>query len=279
MKKKYFAAAALALALGVTACSSKKADEAANTAAQTTEASSEETAEEMTEEALEEDYFYGLVSAVEDKIITVADQDGLEAKFDISEAELTGAEEIGEEDEVEVTFEGERSEDVTKAVHVDVIVSAAEAAAEAEAENADETISGTIEKADDKSLTLAAEDGTYTFNAIIAQKVTKDGIKEGAEADITFYGDLEDTTDLPVATKIVTADAADTEDAKIMTLTGKAAEVGEDHLVLDTADPDNTLFTFAGESGMFDGIQSGDTVTVIYEGTLTDRTIQAVGIK
>ena len=88
-----------------------------------------------------------------------------------------------------------------------------------------ETISGTIEKADDKTLTLKTEDGTYTFNTIIAQKVTEDGIKAGAEADVTFYGDLEDEEDKPVATKIVTEDAMDTPEAKVNALTGKVVEV------------------------------------------------------
>ena len=53
---------------------------------------------------------------------------------------------------------------------------------------------------------------------------------------MTYYGDLEDETDKPVATKIVTEDAMDSEDAKINTLSGKVAEVGADYVVIDTAD-------------------------------------------
>ena len=86
------------------------------------------------------------------------------------------------------------------------------------------------------------------------QKVTKDGIKAGAEAEVTYYGDLEDPDDAAVATRIVTADAKDTEEAKKKTLTGTVAEVEADHIVLDTADPENTLFSFVGTEGMFDGI-------------------------
>lgn len=275
MKKQYFIIAALALALGLTACSSKTAE----TTAAATEAETTEAAESVAEENMEEDYFYGFVDDVTETEVTVSGDDGNTVTFDYSEAELTGAEEIGVGDEVEVIFLGQLSEGVTKAKSVDVITSEAELQAEEEAENMDPVVSGTVEAADDETLTLATEDGTYTFRTLIAQKVTKDGIKEGVEAEVTYYGDLEDTEDIPVATRIVTEDAFDSDEAQITTLTGKAVEVGEDHVILETSDPENTLFSFAGQEGMFDGIEVGDTVTVIYEGTLTDRAIVATGIK
>lgn len=272
MKKHYLTIAVMALALGMTACSSKTNETTAptTTQAQTTEAA---TASAEAEDDLEEDYFYGFVGEVNDKIITVAEGEDKAVKFDITDAEITGADAIGVGDEVEVTFNGEMSQDVTKAKSVEIITSAAEEAeAEAAAEN-DEIISGTIEKADDKTVTLKTEDGTYTFNALIAQKVTKGGIKAGVNADVTFYGDLEDEEDKPVATKIVTEDAKDTPDAKVNALTGKVAEVKSDYVVLDTVDPENTLFTFLGTEGMFDGVKVGDTATVTYEGTLTDLSL------
>lgn len=275
MKKQYFIIAALALALGLTACSSKTAE----TTAAATEAETTEAAESVAEENMEEDYFYGFVDDVTETEVTVSGDDGNTVTFDYSEAELTGAEEIGVGDEVEVIFLGQLSEGVTKAKSVDIITSEAALQAEEEAENMDPVVSGTVEAADDETLTLATEDGTYTFRTLIAQKVTKDGIKEGVEAEVTYYGDLEDTEDVPVATRIVTEDAFDSDEAQITTLTGKAVEVGEDHVILETSDPENTLFSFAGQEGMFDGIEVGDTVTVIYEGTLTDRAIVATGIK
>ena len=63
------------------------------------------------------------------------------------------------------------------------------------------------------------------------------------------------------------------------TLTGTAAEVETDHIVLDTADPENTFFSFVGTEGMFDGINVGDKVTVIYDGTLTEKMIPAQGVE
>lgn len=285
MKKHYLAIAVLALALGMTACSSKTDETTAPASTEQTTAAADASGEP--EADVEEEYFYGFVGEVSDKIVTVADDEGKEVKFDVSEAKIEGADAIAAGDEVEVAFTGELSADTTKARSVEIITSAA---AESEAEIASETdeiISGTIEKADDKTLTLKTEDGTYTFNALIAQKVTKDGVKSGVKADVTFYGDIPDaedeaavdTEDMPVATKIVTEDAKDTAEAKVNALTGKVAEVKSDYVILDTADPANTLFTFVGDAGMFDSLKVGDTATVIYEGTLTDRAIQAVGLQ
>ena len=273
MKKQYLAVAFLAVALGITACSSKKADTESTTAQEV------ESTEATSDEEVEEDYYYGFVSLVEDNVITVSEDGGTPAKFDISDAEITGADEIGEGDEVNVGFAGELSSDVTKATSVEIMTSAAEVAREEEADQEDLVVEGTIESADDSTITLKTEEGTYTLNALIAQKVTKDGIKAGAEAEVTYYGDLEDPDDAAVATRIVTADAKDTEEAKKKTLTGTVAEVEADHIVLDTADPENTLFSFVGTEGMFDGISVGDKVTVIYDGTLTDKTVAAQGVE
>lgn len=273
MKKQYLAIAFLAVALGLTACSSKKAD------TETTTAQAVESTEAASSETIEEEYYYGYVSLVEDKIITVTDDEGNIAKFDVTDAQITGTDQIGEGDEVEVGYTGELSDDVTKSTSVDIMTSAAEEAREEETDDDDLIIEGTIESADDKTITLKTDAGSYTLNSIIAQKVTKDGIKAGAEAEVTYYGDLEDPDDQAVATRIITADAKDSDEAQKKTLTGTAAEVESDYIVLDTADPDNTLFSFVGEEGMFDGINVGDTVTVIYDGTLTDKMIAAQGVE
>lgn len=272
MKKHYLVIAVLAMALGMTACSSGNKE---TTAAATTTA---ESAEE-TDEVVEEDYFYGFVGEVKDKIVTVKNDEGKDVKFDVTEAKVEGADEIGAGDEVEIAYAGELSADVNKARSVDIITSAAQEAEEAAAAEEDAIVSGTVEKADDGTLTLKTDEGTYTFNSKIAQQVSIGGIKAGVTADVTYYGDLEDDTDNPVATKIVTEDAMDSEDAAVNTLTGKAVEVGTDFVVLDTTDPENTLFSFLGKAGMFDSVKVGDTVTVIYEGTLTDKTITAIGLK
>ena len=278
MKRKYFMIAVMAAALGMTACSSRKTEtEAATTAALEAETTTAEASSE--EEDVETESFYGIVRTLKDTVITVADDAGAEVGFDVSAAEVTGAEAVGEGDEVDIYYTGELGETPAKAVEVDIVISAAEGAQEEASEEDDLTITGTIESTADGSLVLKTEDGTYTLNTLIAQTVTKDGIKAGAEADITYYGDLEDEEVPAVATKIVTADARDTEDAGIKTLTGTVAEAESNHVVLDTKDPENTFFSFVGEDGMFDGLKTGDTATVIYEGTLTAKTIKALGLK
>lgn len=278
MKRKYVMIAVMAAALAMTACSSKKEETAAVSTTAEVPAKTAET-EASSEEDVETENFYGIVKAVEDTVITVADDAGAESAFDVSEAEITGAEAIGEGDEVDVYYIGDLGESPAKAAEVDIVISAAEAAQEEAAEEDDLTITGTIESTEEGSLVLKTEDGSYTLNTLIAQTVTKDGIKAGAEADVTYYGDLEDEETPAVATKIVTADGRDLEDAEIRTLTGTVAEVESNHVVLDTEDPENTFFSFMGENGMFDGLKVGDTATVIYEGTLTAKTIQAQGLK
>ena len=98
MKRHYLAVAVLALALGMTACSSGNKE---TTAAPTTTASQTET-EKATEaeDDMELEYFYGFVGEVADKVVTVKDDEGKEVKFDVSEAKIEGADAIGEGDEV-----------------------------------------------------------------------------------------------------------------------------------------------------------------------------------
>lgn len=218
----------LALALGMTACSSKKAEEttaAETTAVQTTEAATETTAAETTgqttaadaqsESEEDEDYFYGYVKEIKDKIVTVEDDAGKQVRFEISGAEFSNDEELGVGDEVEITFYGELKADVTKAVYVDIVTSAAKEAAEAAAAEEDPIVYGTIEKVDGGRLTLKTDEGIYTFDMSIAQQVTKGGINAGTEAEITYYGDLEDDEEPAMATRIVTEDAMDSADADI----------------------------------------------------------------
>ena len=292
MKKHYLAIAVLALALGMTACSSKKAEEttaAGTTAAQTTEAAAETTAAEtgaettaadaQSESEEEEDYFYGYVKEIKDKIVTVEDDAGKQVRFEISGAEFSNDEELGVGDEVEITFYGELKADVTKAVYVDIVTSAAKEAAEAAAAEEDLIVYGTIEKVDGGQLTLKTDEGVYTFDMTIAQQVTKGGINAGTEAEVTYYGDLDDVDEPAMATRIVTEDAIDSADADIYALTGKVVEISDNAVVLETADRNKSLFAFVGKKGMFDSLKEGDTATVIYEGTLTGRTIQAIGLQ
>ena len=284
MKKMYVTAAmAAAMALMVTACSSGSTSQTETTASQAaTEAAAQKTTATETQETQEEeeDFFYGVITEVQGQNLTI-DDNGEIATFDCSEAEYSDDYELVPGDEVEVTFYGTLSEDVTKAVYVEIIASAAQEAEEEALANADPVMTGTIEKVEGTTLDLKSDEdeAVYTFDTSIAQQVSLGGIQAGVEAEITYYGDLEDEEYLPMATRIVTEDAYDSEDAQEYTLTGTVVETGEDYIVLQTADQDQSVFTFVGEAGMFDGPAQGDTATVIYEGTLTGKTVTGLGLK
>ena len=132
MKRKYFMIAVMAAALGMTACSSQKTETEAATATTAASSAAETTTAEASseEEESETENFYGIVKTVEDTVITVTDDAGTEAGFDVSGAELTGAEAIGEGDEVDVYYTGALGETPAKAVEVDIVISAAEEAEE-----------------------------------------------------------------------------------------------------------------------------------------------------
>ena len=169
MKRHYLAVAVLALALGMTACSSGNKE---TTAAPTTTAAQTETEKAAeAEDDMELEYFYGFVGEVADKVVTVKDDEGKEVKFDVSEAKIEGADAIGEGDEVEIAYAGELSADTTKAKSVDIVTSAAAEAAEEAAAEEDDIVTGTIEKADDNTLTLTTDEGTYTFNQDCAEGI------------------------------------------------------------------------------------------------------------
>ena len=284
MKKMYVTAAmAAAMALMVTACSSGGTSQTETTASQAaTEAAAQETTATETQETQEEeeDFFYGVITEVQGQNLTI-DDNGEIATFDCSEAEYSDDYELVPGDEVEVTFYGTLSEDVTKAVYVEIIASAAQEAEEEALANADPVMTGTIEKVEGTTLDLKSDEdeAVYTFDTSIAQQVSLGGIQAGVEAEITYYGDLEDEEYLPMATRIVTEDAYDSEDAQEYTLTGTVVETGEDYIVLQTADQDQSVFTFVGEAGMFDGPAEGDTASVSYEGTLTGKTVKGLGLK
>lgn len=283
MKKMFLTAALMAsMALTVTACSSGKSQSETTAAAEATEAAVQETTQAETDETEEEeeDYFYGVITQVQDQQLTI-DDNGEIAVFDCSEAEYSDDYQLAPGDEVEVTFYGVLNPEGTKAVYVDIISCAAQEAEEEALENADPVMTGTIEKVDQTTMDVKSDedDTVYTFDTSIAQQVTIGGIKAGAKAEITYYGDLEDEEYLPMATRIVTEDAYDSEEAQEYTLTGTVIETGDGTIVVRTADKDQSIFTFVGKDGLFDGTAVGDTVTVIYEGTLTGKTITALGLK
>ena len=71
MKKQHLAVAFLAVALGLTACSSKKAD------TETTTAQAVESTEAASSETIEEEYYYGFVAGQVKRIVGPAGASGI----------------------------------------------------------------------------------------------------------------------------------------------------------------------------------------------------------
>ncbi|MGI5947678.1 MAG: hypothetical protein ACOX8K_09770 [Lachnospiraceae bacterium] len=279
-KRKYVLAIAmvLAMAMGVTACSSGEKETAATekaTEAATTKAA-ETTAEETTTEAeREEDYLDGTVVSADDKTLTMKSIEEEEVSFDISNAVVNSDFPLGEGDEVSVHFYVDEAAEKQEAIEVDVNYSAAE-----EDYEGDAVITGVVENMGDSTITVkdSTDDQSYTFSTEIAQMVTgTKGIVVGDEIQLTYLGDVGDEEYPGLAVKVVTADMYDSDEAKLNTLTGVAISLGEGTLDLET--PDGNIFNFVEAGADFSMTSEGDEVTIIYEGSLGGHQIKAVGME
>lgn len=279
-KRKYVLAIAmvLAMAMGVTACSSGEKETAATekaTEVATTKAA-ETTAEETTTEAeREEDYLDGTVVSADDKTLTMKSIEEEEVSFDISNAVVNSDFPLGEGDEVSVHFYVDEAAEKQEAIEVDVNYSAAE-----EDYEGDAVITGVVENMGDSTITVkdSTDDQSYTFSTEIAQMVTgTKGIVVGDEIQLTYLGDVGDEEYPGLAVKVVTADMYDSDEAKLNTLTGVAISLGEGTLDLET--PDGNIFNFVEAGADFSMTSEGDEVTIIYEGSLGGHQIKAVGME
>lgn len=279
-KRKYVLAIAmvLAMAMGVTACSSGEKETAATekaTEAATTKAA-ETTAEETTTEAeREEDYLDGTIVSADDKTLTMKSIEEEEVSFDISNAVVNSDFPLGEGDEVSVHFYVDEAAEKQEAIEVDVNYSAAE-----EDYEGDAVITGVVENMGDSTITVkdSTDDQSYTFSTEIAQMVTgTKGIVVGDEIQLTYLGDVGDEEYPGLAVKVVTADMYDSDEAKLNTLTGVAISLGEGTLDLET--PDGNIFNFVEAGADFSMTSEGDEVTIIYEGSLGGHQIKAVGME
>lgn len=274
MKKHLFAAVVLAVAFGTTACSQGNDNPPATTAptteattqALTTTASPETTGEE--EEYMEEDYVTGVITKIEDQILTVkSNEEDTEKRYDISKADISQEYPFSEGDTVEITFAAENTADPVPALNVDVMESIIGL-------NTDPSVSGTVTEATDTTLTLKTEDGeTCTVSIANAYVVAKDGIDVDKQATITYIGDLDDNA---MAVKVVMEDSYDTAEAERNAFIGKIIQNTGDNLVLESADSD--FYTFVSEDLDFSPYQLGDMVQIFYNGTITSKEITALEV-
>lgn len=263
MKKALLITAIAAVSISAAACSSKKAEE-------TTAAPAETTAAETTaEEEAEEDYTSGVITAIDGDILTVKDDyEDKETKFDISSAEVTKQFPLSEGDWVDITFPADSTEDPVPAIAMEVTSSVLE-------QTMDPVADGTIKEVTSDTMTLEVDGEEYKILTGNAYVVGTDGIKADADAEVTYLGDLDDE---PLAIKIVMADAKDSDEAQINAFVGKVAQIGEDgdHIILEAQTGD--FFTFVSDDIDFSQYADGDTLQIQYDGSISDKEIQAVKI-
>ncbi|PNV59311.1 hypothetical protein C0033_24515 [Clostridium sp. chh4-2] len=275
MKKQMLATSLLIMALGLSACSPKApaettpAETTTSAAAETTTAAETETSEEEVEEVSVD----GVITKIEADVVTIKNsEDDTEASYDISKAEVIGDYELSVGDEVEVTFAEGSAGDVISAISLEVYTSVIE-------ENSDPKVSGSIEKSENDTLSLKTEDGeTYTFSTANSYVVSKDGMKAGVNAEITYLGDLEDTDPIPMAIKVVTEDSFDSEDAKINAFKGTIDQLTGNDFTAETAD--GNYFSCTAEEGVdLSSFNKGDTVLITYAGPLTAKVIAVTNVE
>ena len=274
MKKHVLAAAVLVVALGATACSERNnstLDTSAPTTQGTTQAPTTTASVETTQEEddyVEEDYVTGIITNIQDQILTVKDnQDSSEKKYDISSAEISQEYPFSKGDTVEITFASDNTKDPVPAIGVDVMESIIGL-------NTDPSISGTVTEATDTTLTMKTDEGeTCTVSIANAYIVAKDGITLDKKATITYIGDLDDNA---MAVKVVMEDSYGSAETERSAFIGKVIQNTDNNLVLESADSD--FYTFVSDDLDFSPYQIGDTVQIFYNGTITSKEITALEV-
>jgi hypothetical protein len=218
---------------------------------------------------VEEVSMTGVITAIDDKILTVkSDDDDSEKKYDLSKAEVNQEFPFAEGDLVEIMYPYETTADPVPVISLEVLESVL-------AENTDPSATGIVKEASDTALTLELEDGeSYTIAIANAYIIADNGITAGKEATVTFIGDLDDE---PMATKVVMADSYSNSDAERNAFIGKVAQIEEGSIVLQSASGE--YFTFVSEDLDFSSKKVGDTVRVFYTGTVTGKSIAAEEIE
>lgn len=272
MRKNYMFLAAACVALGITACGQKKSETAPVPSTQTEtaqeSAAETETAEtkesSQAEEEAEEKTVTGRVTGVEDTVITFSGQNDLEYQIDLADANTAGSLEVGEGDQIMVTFMDDDQE-IKKAESYDILTSAAQ-----EGEQ-DPVIAGEITDAAMNTIALEAESGnTYHFSTLIAQKVTGDsGIVVGENVEITYLGSLPGEGEEGTALRVITEEAAGDAAATYKTLEGAFVSADDGTILLEADNGEEFSFQNTEDLDVSE-IAPGDRVVLTYNGSLTN---------
>ncbi len=277
MRKASLILAAVCLAAGITACGSSDTQSTTAAGAAQTEASQEieeeaveeketdSSAGEETEDEDAEKTVTGRVDEITDgTVLSISGQNDIAYQIDIADAETDGTLEVGEGDQIQITFV-DSDEEIKSAVFYDILTSA-----ELEGDM-DPILSGVVADVAEDTIFVEAESGnTYSFSIAIAQLVTGgDGIVAGESVDVTYYGELPAADEEGLALRVITEEASGSAGATYKTLSGTIASIDEDTLVLEAGDGTQFTFAVAGAADP-EEYRTGEAVTVTYHGSLTN---------
>lgn len=291
-----------AFSVAAAACGSSKSEEttaAPDTEVQEeTEAEASEDGEEISGgaaggmitddgEYIDEVFVEGKITRIEGDVVTIAASDGSTLSFDISGAGVTAEErtDILEGAYVETAYlDAPDAQQPYASSYMIVLMNLEE---QADAEGVNPTFSGTITYVDINEIIMRDANGAeVSFDNSMARNVTFSTVAAGAKAQITYMGSIYRDNQIsteegtgsgtPVAIKVVTEDAVNSEEAAANYIAGPVSNITEDTITVDTS---YASFTFNADPSMLSGIEQEDSVTVYYEGALSDeRNVQATSI-
>lgn len=306
MKKKISAIFLIAaLALSMAACGGSK--EAETEAAETTEAAAEETeaASESADteadseggavggmvtddgEYIDEMFVEGKVSYIDGTVIGIDTGDGSTVSVDIAD---TDVDEETRADLIQGAYVETSYLDIPDAAqpyaanYILVLMNVEE---QADSEGVNPTVYGTVTYIDINDLTIRDANGTeITFDNSISREVTFSSISAGTEVRVTYMGSIYKENQVsddngsgsgsPLAIKVVSEDAANSEEALADYLSGPVSSITEDSITVDTS---FDSFTFVADPSILQGIEESQNVRVYYEGVLGEnRTAQATAV-
>lgn len=232
----------------------------------------------------EELVFEGIVREMKDGRIFVQADDGSGQSFSIESA-------VREEEDglmpgcyVSVSYLGGVSAEVLNAETVYVLMDIEQ---QADAEGRDPVLYGTVSVIDANDLVVVDPNGVErTFDNCIARQVTFGNITSGTEVMVTYIGSFDPENQLdgeygsgsgdPLALKVVSMDAAGSEEAGKDYIKGEVFSRSEDAIVVVNAGGE---FTFHGTPEMFGDVSEEDYVRAYYKGALFSREVDATKVE
>ncbi len=233
-------------------------------------------------EYIEEEYVEGKLSFRDGDEIGILTDDGSTVSFNIANVELLPEDEeyFVEGCYVEAAYlDAPGATQPYDATYVLVLMNLEE---QASVENVNPVLYGTVGYIDINDLIVIDSNGNeITFDNSISRTVTFSNVSVGSQVRVTYMGSIfeenqlpddEDEDDTgsgtPVALKIVTEDAANSEAALADFIEGPVSSVGEDYVTVDMS---YRSFTFNAAADVLAGVEQEQNVRVYYEGALSEE--------